>query len=334
MSGGPLGWPSLPPEPAPDPRPAELRPLSVGGVIDVAVRIMGRHVVALLVLATIIQLPALLIDAVAQQHVTDALLPVVTGLEGPEPTVREPTPAQWDAIVGAFGLVGASSIVGMLLGALAGVGAATAVLADYHGQPVRAAMLIRASIGRALPAMGAAFLSTLAILAVIAAGIAAAILLLILFPAADGGGLGVFLALVVGVATTVAAVTLLVRLALTSAVVAGERVGALGAIRRSWYLTGQHTWRTFAILLVVTLAVAIIGSMIVQLLAGVLTDMVAAPLGLGRISDVLIASIVSLVLSPIGGVVIAVIALDLRVRRDGWRLTVGATPNEDPRPGH
>jgi hypothetical protein len=211
----------------------------------------------------------------------------------------------------------------MLLGALAGVGAATAVLADYHGQRVHASMLLRAAVGRALPAMGAAFLSTLAVLAVIVAGVIVAGLLLTALPADGGGGLGVFLALVVGVATFVAAMTLLVRFTLTSAIIAGEQVGPVGALRRSWHLTGQHIWRTFAILLMVAIPVAIIGSMVVQLLAAVISDMLAAPMGLAGTSDVLITSFVSLLLAPIASVVAAVLTLDLRVRRDGWSPTAG-----------
>lgn len=322
MSGGPLGWPTMAPEPASTPGPTELRPMSVGGVIDVALRIVRRHLGPLLVLVTIVQLPALLIDAAAQQHLADVTLPLTAGLEGPDPTMRAPTSTEWDAIVRAFALLAGSSVVGMLLGALAGVGAATAVLADYHGQQVHASMLLRATVGRALPAMGAAFLSTLAVLAIVVAGILVAGVCLTVLPADGGGGLGVFLALVVGVATFVAAMTILIRFTLTSAIIAGERVGAIGALRRSWHLTGQHIWRTFGILLMVAIPVAIIGSMVVQLLATVVTDMVAAPMGLGGVSDVLITSIVSLLLAPIASVVAAVLTLDLRVRRDGWRPTI------------
>ncbi len=289
-------------------------------------RVVRRHLLPLLILAAIIQLPALLIDAAAQQRLGESLLPVMSGLDETTPTFREPTADQWQVIIGGLALVAGASLVGMLMGALAGLGNATAVLADYHGRRVDTGMLLRATLSRAIPAMAAACLATLAVLAVIVGGVALGMASIAFLPGDGGGGLGVFLALVVGVATVVCAVTLLTRLVLTSAIIAGEAGGPIGAIRRSWHLTGQHTWRTFGILLLVTVVVALVGSTIVQLLGALVTDTVAAPMGLAVLSDVLLASVVSLLLSPIGGVVTGVVYLDLRVRRDAWQLVVEPPP--------
>jgi hypothetical protein len=142
-----------------------------------------------------------------------------------------------------------------------------------------------------------------------------------LLPSPDGGagGLGAFVAILVGVSAFVLAMVVIVRLALPAAVLAGEPGGALRAIRRSWYLTGDNTWRAFAVLATVAIAMTIIGATLLQLVAVVVTDGIAAGMGLADVSDTLISALVSTLLAPVGGVVLAVLYLDLRVRRDGWQ---------------
>ena len=51
----------------------------------------------------------------------------------------------------------------------------------------------------------------------------------------------------------------------------------------------------------------------------VVTDGLAAGVGLADAGDALIAALVSTLLAPVGGVVLAVLYLDLRVRREGWQ---------------
>ena len=58
---------------------------------------------------------------------------------------------------------------------------------------------------------------------------------------------------------------------------------------------------------------------LLELVAAVVTDGLAAGVGLADASDALIAALVSTLLAPVGGVVLAVLYLDLRVRRDGWQ---------------
>jgi hypothetical protein len=129
----------------------------------------------------------------------------------------------------------------------------------------------------------------------------------------------VFLAIVVGISAVVLGALLIVRFALPGAVLAGEGGGPVRALRRSWTLTSDHTWRTFAVLALVAIVVAIIGSTLVELLAAVITDGIAASFGLRDLSDALLSALVSTLLAPVGGVVVGVLYCDLRVRRDGWQ---------------
>jgi hypothetical protein len=216
--------------------------------------------------------------------------------------------------------------VGTLLGALATLAFTVAVLADYHGRRPTLGGMVTGALGRAVPALGAALLASVALLGVIVGAAALAVGALSLMPAPDGGvgGPGAFAAILVAVSAVVLGVVLIVRLALHAAVLAGEPGGAIRALRRSWYLTGDNTWRAFAVLATVALILTIIGSTLLELLAVVITDGIAAGIGLADASDALLAALVSTLLAPVGGVVLGVLYLDLRVRRDGWQPDVSS----------
>ena len=245
----------------------------------------------------------------------------MVGLDTDAPRVLTPTPEQARSILESLLLLAGSSIVGTLLGAIATLAFTAAVLADYHGRRPTVGGMVRTALGRALPALGAALLASLALLGVIVGAVALAAGALTVLPSADGsvGGLGAFLAILVAVTAVVAAVVVIVRLALHAAVLAGEPGGALRALRRSWYLTGDNTWRSFAVLATVAIVMTIIGSTLLEIAAVVVTDGFAAGLGLADASDALIAALISTLLAPVGGVVLGVLYLDLRVRRDGWQ---------------
>ena len=76
----------------------------------------------------------------------------------------------------------------------------------------------------------------------------------------------------------------------------------------------------------VTIVLTIVGSTLLELVAVVVTDGLAAGVGLADASDAVIAALVSTLLAPVGGVVLAVLYLDLRVRREGWQPELGEAP--------
>jgi hypothetical protein len=75
------------------------------------------------------------------------------------------------------------------------------------------------------------------------------------------------------------------------------------------------------VLATVAIVLTIVGSTLLELVAVVVTDGIAAGMGLADASDAILAALVSTLLAPVGGVVLAVLYLDLRVRRDGWQPT-------------
>lgn len=301
--------------------PPRLSPMPIGSLFEVSARIVRRYAAPLLAVSALAQFPSSLVDAAAQQRLGHALAPVVVGLDGETPRLLTPTPAQSQAIVEALLVVAGTSILGALLGAIATLAFTTAVLGDYEGRPTTVGGMVRVALGRALPALGAALLAALALLGVIVGAVVLAVTALTLLPApgGDAGGPGAFLAILVAVAALVLAMVVIVRLALPAAVLAAEPGGVLRALRRSWHLTGGNTWRSFAVLATVAIALTIVGSTLLELLASIVTDGFAAGMGLGDLSDALLSGLVSTLLAPVGGVVLAVLYLDLRVRRDGWQ---------------
>ena len=293
--------------PAPPPR---LSPMPISTLLEVSGRIIRRYAAPLLAVSAVFQLPSSLVDALAQQHLGQALSPIVVGLDTDTPQLLTPTPAQSQTILEALVILIGSSILGTLLGAIATLAFTTAVLADYHGRRPSVGAMVRVALRRALPALAAGLLAALALLGVIVgAGVLAAGAMTILPADGGAGGPGAF----------VAAIVIIVRLGFSAAVLAGEPGGPIQALRRSWYLTGDNTWRAFAVLATVAIAMTIIGSTLLELMAVVITDGLATGVGLADASDALLSGLVSTLLAPVGGVVLAVLYLDLRVRRDAWQ---------------
>ena len=303
--------------------------MRISGLFDVGIRILRRHFRILLAVALAIQLPGAILDAVAQQRLGATVSPLLVGLDTDTPRVLTPTDAQANAILGALLLVGLGMLVSMLLGAIATVAYATVVRRDYHGDHVTFLDVAGLAMRRAFAAVATAILAALAVLAVSAATIALAALAVVALPGPRGetGGIGVFLALITGVAGAVLAITLLVRLSLAVVAVAVEDAGPIMAVRRSWHLTGDNTWRTFAVLVILAILISLLASLLVQA-AAVVTGSTGAGQGSVSALDALVAAAVSVLVAPVAVVVQAVLYFDLRVRRDAWDLPAPPTAGD------
>ncbi len=108
-----------------------------------------------------------------------------------------------------------------------------------------------------------------------------------------------FLALVVGVGGALLACTLLIRLCLATIAVALEGVGPLVAIRRSWHLTGDNTWRTLAVLILLAFILTVATGLLANLLGVVVSDTIGAQLGIAATLDAAIATGLSILFAPV-----------------------------------
>jgi hypothetical protein len=295
-----------------------LRPAPISSLFEIGFRILRRHWAVLLGVAVLIGLPGTLLGAVASIPFGEAIARTL-----PDGTTRSTvtlTDAEVRELLDTALLAMGGAIVAGVLSALAAVGFAWVVARDYHARPVSLGDSVGRALGRALPALALALLTTLAVLGIVLLGVgAAAVLLGLLAPeGAAGGGLGPFLAIVAGVVAFLAFVVVSVRLALGPSIVAVEDVSALTAIRRSWHLTGDHIWRTFGAIVLLFLIVAVLGAVLEQLLAIVLVDLIASGMGLELAGSVLVSTIVGVLFLPVTSVVLTVYLYDQMVRRDGW----------------
>ncbi len=113
--------------------PPRLSPMPVTALLEVAGRIIRRHVAPLLAVSALFQLPSSIADAAAQQRLARALSPIVVGLDTDAPRVLEPTSAQSQAILEALMVVTATSIVACCWAPSRHSPSTRAALDDYEG---------------------------------------------------------------------------------------------------------------------------------------------------------------------------------------------------------
>lgn len=315
--GSPWGL-SVPADPA-GPSGRRLGPAPFSALFEIGARILRRHAVVLLLLALGFGLPAALLSSAAGVHFGETLLDIVPELSDGVIRVIDPTSAQLHALTDALLLVLAGSVLSGILGALAATGSAWIVERDYHGQSSPFGSAAAISLRRAPVVLGTVVLGTLATLGLTAIGGAIIALLLALWPAGPaGGGIGVFLALVAGVAVAVAVIVLSVRWSLAGVSAALEPVGPVTAMRRSWHLTTGHALRTLGVIIVVMVIVAVLGAIVTELLGIVVVDGLAAGGDGSLVAEAIITALVSVLFAPVAPVIAAVLYFDLRVRRDAW----------------
>lgn len=316
---------SLMREPGDDPG-RRLRPAPMTSLFEIGFRVVRRHALVLLGVSVLVGLPGALLGATASLPLGETMVRLLpesgstTAVTVSEADVRELGEGLLLALAG--------SLVAGILAAIASVGFAWVVARDYHAERVTLGDTLRRALSRALPALGTAFLAGLATIGLLVLGAAAVLgVLALLAPSGpSAGGLGVFAAILVGVVAVIAFVVVSVRWALAISIVAIEEIGPMAALRRSWHLTGSAIWRTFFALLLIGLIVAILGTLVTQLLAIVIVDLVAGPAGGRLVGETLVSALVSVLFAPVTTVVMTVYLFDQMVRRDRFDLPAPPAP--------
>ncbi|CAN5819408.1 hypothetical protein BH23CHL8_BH23CHL8_31310 [soil metagenome] len=294
--------------------------MGVFTIVDVALRIMRRHLGAALVLSLVVIGPGALLTAATgvrfNEEALDLLSLADTGSASSPPVL---TASQVEGLVRAAAAFILASAFAGVLGALAALGFSAIVRSDYLAGRTGAQAALRTSLARALPALGVVLLTSLLIVAIIAGGVALMVVAMATLSAGsfEAGGPGVFLALVAGVATVLAVVYLTLRWAVALPLIALEGAGVRSALARSWQLTADGVWRTFAVVGLAGLIAAILAALLSNVLALVLVDVLAPELGLDVVvTEAVVAALASVVLAPLAPVAAAVLYHDLRVRRE------------------
>ena len=298
--------------------------MPLGAVVEAGVRILRSRVGVLLALSLLVVGPGVLLTATVELRFTDVMADLVPVDAEGRPTLQTPVLSQEDidrVIAAAIGFFGASAVAG-LLGAIAGLGFSAIVGAALRGQRLLLGEALRACLRRALTALGVVLVTTLVTIGIIALGVVLAIIFVVVGGGvASQGGPGVFGALVVGVATVLAVVYLTVRWSMALPVAILEDLGTRHSLSRTWELTADNVWRTFAVVAGATLVTLVFGAFVAQILSLLLVNVLARTLGLDEgLAATVAGALASIAVAPIAAVLIAVLYHDLRARQEGGAL--------------
>jgi MFS family permease len=271
----------------------QLRPLSVGEVLDAGFRLF-RHRFGTLVLCTLVFAVPFMIASTLVEWSTN---PVAFDF-----STSSLTDGSDEAALGQF----IAQVLQSLVTLFAVAACFKAVSAAYLGERASAGSSLRFALPR-MPAIVVSIVVSTLLLGVpflIVAGLTSS---------GGGAALAVLVVVVLGV-------FLAVRLALTLATIVIERKGPFRGLGRSWRLTGGHWWRTFAVLAVAGLLTVIIGLAAGGALGAVLSGASFSQEVTAAVLYTLLLIGVSAVTCPIVAAVMTVHYYDLRVRKEGFDL--------------
>ncbi|WP_287930259.1 hypothetical protein [Arthrobacter sp.] len=319
----------------PKPGVIPLRPLRLGEVLDGAFQAARRNGKAVFGSTLIFQL----ITAVLTLAVTlSSMGRLTSNIFSDSLSQTAPTEAQLNSLAGSmlqlFIGVGAVSLISALM---------EMVLQGALVVPVLRATLNRKTDFGQMWRLVKPRIGTLLLLALVyaaatflAIAVYAGILIGLLFASnsmGSGSGLAALgIGFLLGLPFLAAGVWAGVKVMLAPASVVVENIGVFAGIKRSWQLTRQNWWRTFGIAALAAIIAGVIGAIIttpVGLLLGLLLPVMSPSpdqaMGTSAVASVfssLIGAFVGAVTVAFQTGVMALIYVDLRMRRDGFDVTL------------
>jgi hypothetical protein len=284
-----------------------IRPLSLGELLDQAIRIYRRKFLTLVGILVIPYFPIVVIQAFSSYIMVSS----ITGL-GSNPNILE-NPSYWTGILGTYGTL----ILQFFLVQGVGAAALTRVAADsYTSRPtgiMEAYRQIAPSLGRVLLTL---FVTSLIFLA--------ALIWLIIPCIGWFTGPGVIFFLVSIVVPLIIPITIL------------EKKGGFDAFRRAWDLGRSRFWWLLGFAFVLSLLGQLLVSAPVYLVNFLVNFVVGSQIGTGQVA--LLSSVVSsltgfatgLLFMPLSITAMTVVYFDLRVRSEGLDLAMQAASQTDP----
>jgi hypothetical protein len=282
----------------------QLRPLGIGEILDVGLKIYSRNWLTLFKIVVFVVLPAQILVNIIE---VSALPSGVSVSGGPfEPTAStEPGISDHELTTVLVGF-SAALLISFLAGRLAQAGCFRAVADAYLGEQVGWRSSLRFALRRLPAVIGLTILSGILV------------------------GLGTILCIIPGiylyVAFSVAVPVLLV-----------EGAGPSRALGRSRELVRGRWWGTCGVAVVGYLLVSIVSLALTGLVVGVAFANPARNTVTGFVLNTLAATVGSMVATPAAAAFVTVLYIDLRVRKEGFdllllarRLGVERVPGQEP----
>jgi hypothetical protein len=284
-----------------------LRPLSVGEILDTALKILVRNFLTLAKSIAVVVLPAALIVAVIQAELSTSTSSVFNSNTGQIVT------SDAQALAGElFAVYVVTLVAGLLASALS-----YKVVGDaYIGQQPDWRVALRFTARRVPSILWVAIVVFAYFLLV---GVAGAVVVALLAHVAPALGVIAGLGLL--------AVFLWLALPATLAVPTFMMEGRTGfrAYRRAFSLVRGNWWRTFGLLLVTWILAGVV-SVMANLVFGVALRAALGGSTAGRILvDFVLFGLTYLFIHPFEGAVLVVLSFDLRVRKEGYDVELLAT---------
>ncbi len=286
----------------------QLRPLGIGEILDVGIKIYSRHWLTLFKIVVFVVLPAQILVNIAEISAAPSNATISNGgslspIGGP--VTVDGSLSRHQAATLLVGFVGAF-VIQFVAGRFAQAGCFRAVADAYLGEAVSWRTSLRFALSR-LPAI--VWLSILA-------------------------GFFVFLGFVFFV---IPGVYLYVAFTVAVPVLLVEGAGPWRALRRSRQLVRGRWWGTLGVALVGYLLVAIVSVALTGVVVGVAFASPARNTLTGFVVNTLAATIGSMIATPAAAAFITVLYIDLRVRKEGFdllllarRLGVEREPGQTP----
>jgi glycerophosphoryl diester phosphodiesterase family protein len=259
----------------------QLRPLSIGEILDAGFRLMRQRFGTLLACVLVPMVPLSIVGTIV----------IASTVDGAFDVNATTTTSDTGTMLAGYG---ADLLLEGAAAALAVAACFKVISAAYLGERATAGSSLRYGLSRFLPLMVAYVAIWVPIIVVAAFG-------RLILPLA----LAVFLA---------------VKWSVAFPAVVAERAGPLKAMRRSWQLTKGFWWRTFATLLVIgLLALVIWVALIVGLTAAIASGSDMSELAYAATVTAMTV-IAFAIIYPLVSAILTVIYYDLRVRAEGFDL--------------
>lgn len=341
----PYGYPQQEGYGIPSRRPGTipLIPLALGDILGGSFATIRRNAAAVLGTALIVALVEIVITALATTWFFEATVELVMMAEaGLDPFAGDPAANPFiGRFFGSMAILVLAAVVTVFTGIIAH-GVLSIVV-------VRAAAGLRTSLGQAwrltgrqlwsLAGLGGLYLLAGLVSVLVFGGIVFGLAI----GAASGNSttaavLGVVIVLV-SIGFVVAWVWVYVKVLLAPTASAVEQFSPFGAVGRSWSLTRRHWWRTFGIVLLVSVIVGIIASVITTPLSmiGGLAAPFAEPgsldqaLGSARawmIVTVVVSALVNAIARSYLSCVTALLYVDYRIRHESFEMDLAAAADQ------
>ncbi len=320
------GW-----TPPPKPGLVPLRPLSFGTLIGAPFQVLRRN-------PKVTVGAALLIQGVPQAVVSLLIVGGVTLLFSRVGTAADQGALQAGAVGAAILLGLVSLVVSAVSTALLQGIVVNEVARETLGEKLTLGSLWRLTRSRIPALIGWTLLLSVAL--AVGFGVLAIVAVLLFASGPSMRGAGVAYSILAGLAGVVVAVWLNTKLALVPSAIVLERLGIGTAMARSWRLTAGYFWKTLGVILLIGLIVYFVTQIIttpIALIGGFVT-VLANPTGLGasgsdssitqvflselglNVITTVVSAIIGAVMAVVQSSAVALIYLDLRMRKEGLDL--------------